>query len=360
MHARGRYGTTRLVLVGTLLGGLLTMSAAAQEHPLPAGTPLPRGAQVMEPYDAVGIAERMAEVRNGLPNIMLTGYWPPTNEMLRQFSTNPAQNPGGWVGENWEGRGYNIYAFFPEFPGGLGKGEGDFEVDYQDTSYDFWYFTDVVQPIAIMTFGRAGDDYYWEIELRQRNLLESAWFNDYLAPYKPTPAPPDDTVPPNYARWSSLPASTIAANVNAAGLGITAFVDTTGYAGAFLCEYVAYHGVWYQSLYQDPFDPRWTLAAGHIHVGGLISVPNATLAAEISVRTVIESLDSQRLNPGDLNCDWSVDFGDINPFVLRLSNPTAYQEEFPRCLDANGDINFDGTVDFGDINPFVALLVGRM
>ena len=68
-------------------------------------------------------------------NILLTGYWPPTNEMLRKFSTNPDQNPGGWQGQNWEGRGYDVYAFFPEFPGGTGsnpKGNGDFEIDYQD------------------------------------------------------------------------------------------------------------------------------------------------------------------------------------------------------------------------------------
>jgi len=62
--------------------------------------------------------------------------------------------------------------------------------------------------------------------------------------------------------------------------------------------------------------------------------------------------------PGDLNCDDSVDFGDINPFVLRLSNPAAYQAAYPNCPDANGDINGDGSVDFGDINPFVALLTG--
>ena len=62
--------------------------------------------------------------------------------------------------------------------------------------------------------------------------------------------------------------------------------------------------------------------------------------------------------PGDLNCDGTVDFADINPFVLRLSNPAAYLAEYPICPDANGDISGDGTVDFGDINPFVALLVG--
>jgi hypothetical protein len=61
---------------------------------------------------------------------------------------------------------------------------------------------------------------------------------------------------------------------------------------------------------------------------------------------------------GDLNCDGVVNFGDINPFVLRLSNPGAYAATYPFCPDANGDINGDGSVNFGDINPFVALLSG--
>ncbi len=57
---------------------------------------------------------------------------------------------------------------------------------------------------------------------------------------------------------------------------------------------------------------------------------------------------------GDLNCDGHIDFGDINPFVLYLSNFGAWQAAFP-----NGDINCDGTygqASFGDINPFVALM----
>jgi hypothetical protein len=61
---------------------------------------------------------------------------------------------------------------------------------------------------------------------------------------------------------------------------------------------------------------------------------------------------------GDLNCDGTVDFGDINPFVLAVANPTLWQQTYPGCPTLNGDINLDGTVDFGDINPFVALLSG--
>ena len=62
---------------------------------------------------------------------------------------------------------------------------------------------------------------------------------------------------------------------------------------------------------------------------------------------------------GDLNCDGNVDFGDINPFVLALSDPAGYAAQYPNCDIQNGDINTDGVVDFGDINPFVALLSGQ-
>ena len=63
------------------------------------------------------------------------------------------------------------------------------------------------------------------------------------------------------------------------------------------------------------------------------------------------------VTPGDMNCDGTVNFGDINPFVLYLSNLSAWQAANPGCPPANGDINQDGTYpSFGDINPFVALL----
>ena len=62
---------------------------------------------------------------------------------------------------------------------------------------------------------------------------------------------------------------------------------------------------------------------------------------------------------GDLNCDGTVDFGDINPFVQYLSNIAAWQASYPGCPAVLGDINGDGTYpSFGDINPFVTLLTG--
>jgi hypothetical protein len=62
--------------------------------------------------------------------------------------------------------------------------------------------------------------------------------------------------------------------------------------------------------------------------------------------------------PGDTDCSGAVDFGDINPFVLRLTNPDAYAALYPGCPDGNGDINGNGHVGFDDINPFVQLLSG--
>jgi hypothetical protein len=64
---------------------------------------------------------------------------------------------------------------------------------------------------------------------------------------------------------------------------------------------------------------------------------------------------------GDMNCDGTVDFADINPFVLYLSDLPAWQAAFPDCPVMVGDINADGTygqASFGDINPFVARLSG--
>lgn len=62
--------------------------------------------------------------------------------------------------------------------------------------------------------------------------------------------------------------------------------------------------------------------------------------------------------PGDANCDGLVNFGDIDPFVLALTNPTQYAIDYPTCDLCTCDVNGDTLVNFGDIDPFVALLTG--
>ena len=61
---------------------------------------------------------------------------------------------------------------------------------------------------------------------------------------------------------------------------------------------------------------------------------------------------------GDLNCDGKIDFDDIDPFVLALSDKGAYQAQYPNCLWLNADCNKDGHVNFDDVDPFVSLIGG--
>lgn len=244
---------------------------------------------------AGGAAAHAAHTRN----IVLTGYWPPTNEMLRQFSTNPAQNPGGWLGKNWEGRGYDVYAFFPEFPQGLGRGEGDFEVDYQDTVADWNLIIPMFNPVAMVQYTRGNTQLSWEIESRNQN--RSSWTNDYLAPLQPTPSPPDGTVPAGFIRNSSLPMQRIMQEVNAAGLGINAFIDTSAnMGGSFLSEFIGYHGNWWHDTHSLPTDPAYNVAAGHIHVGINTPVANAKAASEITLRVLISHVQ-RTICPADLD-----------------------------------------------------------
>ncbi len=61
---------------------------------------------------------------------------------------------------------------------------------------------------------------------------------------------------------------------------------------------------------------------------------------------------------GDLNCDGNVSVGDINAFVLALTDPDGYAAMFPDCDILAGDCSNDGQVTVGDINCFVALVTG--
>lgn len=224
------------------------------------------------------------------PVIMMTGYWPPTNEMLREFSDNVTQNPNGWIGSDWEGRGYDVYAYFPEFPGGLGQGVGDFEVDYQDTSADWWPISDAIDPIAVITFSRGFPGVSWEVEMNQYN--RASWINDYTAPLQPTPAPPDSTIASGANRPSTLPVQEIIDNVDLLDVNLDTYIDFSGSGGGFLSEFIAYHGTWYQDIHSDPMDPDWCIAGGHVHVGINVPVARGRRAAKQTLRTVIHYVDS--------------------------------------------------------------------
>lgn len=60
---------------------------------------------------------------------------------------------------------------------------------------------------------------------------------------------------------------------------------------------------------------------------------------------------------GDMNCDGSIDFNDIDPFVAALISRENFESQFPGCDYILADINQDGSIDFNDIDGFVECIV---
>ena len=59
---------------------------------------------------------------------------------------------------------------------------------------------------------------------------------------------------------------------------------------------------------------------------------------------------------GDMNGDGAINFLDIGPFIVALSDPAAYQSSFNLDANVSGDTNGDGGIDFLDISGFIVLL----
>ena len=283
------------------------------------------------------------------PIILVTGFWPPTNEMIRHFSQNIFLN-SDWEGENWQGRGYDIISYFPEFSNpncnNCGQGYGDLEVDYQDTSSDFWNIVDSHSPIAIITFSRGFIDYSWELEYNYFNRTN--WYADYSTPTLPTPNPPDDSVESFYMRNSNLPVNDIVDAINQSNLGLDPYIDINGDPGRFVSEFMGYHGVWYHDINVES-----CYVAGHIHVGGLIDWDTAKEAAEISILKTIDYLDQFSYIPGDINSDDIINILDlvlVVNFILGI-------EEFSIIENYAADMNSDGTVNIQDIILIINIIL---
>lgn len=297
-------------------------------------------------------------------NIMLTGYWPPTNEMLRPFSTNPAQNPSGWVGQDWEGSGYDVYSYFPEFPGGLGRGAGDLEVDYQDTAADWARLIAEVRPVAIITFSRANTVRGWEMEpAHQRFRLPGevsppgrtipVYTQDYFEVRYPSDVPIAGEAIGNI-RVSALPMQAIVDAVEAQIDGalidpFIAFYDPQNpngfdFGGGFLSGYIGYLGLWHYDLNHAP-DAAWRcVSAGHIHVGMSMNVGVATEAVEISLRELIAHVDSiLPFCAADVNRDEFVNSQDVFDFLGGFFGG-----------GPGGDFNGDGMIDSRDFFDFLS------
>ena len=287
------------------------------------------------------------------PILMVTGYWPPTNEMLRHFSQNENLNPNGWEGENWRNLGFDIVSFFPEFNppncNNCGQGYGDFEVDYQDTSLDFWTIVEEVKPTGIITFSRGYNNNSWELESNVYN--HQSWIADYSAPLYPTPSPPDNSVLPGHNRGSGLPLDLLENILDNSGIDINCYIDINGDAGQFLSEFMGYHGMWYHQTNIDSELP--CLSGGHIHVGGQLSTRVAKDAAELTIETLINHLNSMMFDIGDINNDSMLNIQDLIiliGFILEI--------ELPSDVDFMlSDINQDNNLNIQDLVLLVNLIL---
>jgi len=76
-----------------------------------------------------------------------------------------------------------------------------------------------------------------------------------------------------------------------------------------------------------------------------LGVPTDFIATDLSATTSCVL--------GDLNCNGLVDGFDIQPFVLALTNPSEYAQQYPGCDPLQGDCNCSGALDGFDIQPFV-------
>jgi len=284
---------------------------------------------------------------------MVTGYWPPTNEMIRHFSQNPELNPEGWQGENWRNLGFDVVSFFPEFDppdcNNCGQGYGDLEVDYQDTSEDFWRIIDEVKPSGIMTFSRGFNNNSWELESNVSNWV--TWVADYTQPYFPTPSPPDDSVPNNHNRGTALPITLIEDALDNSDIDVNCYIDQNGNAGQFLSEFMGYHGMWYHQSSIDADNP--CVLGGHIHVGGQLSVRTATDAAELTIETVITYLDNILIIPGDINDDEIINIQDVIQLINYILDDVEPNQDWLNLAD----INEDGMINVQDIILIVEIIL---
>ncbi len=137
---------------------------------------------------------------------------------------------------------------------------------------------------------------------------------------------------PQVAIWSlALTGNTPA--VPAAGILVRLQVDTTGFEA----------GSWDLALANvlpdlGPFDTNFAGVAADEILNGTLSVDDV---------------------PGDMNFDGTVDFDDIDSFVLGLVDSETYVSTFGVSPVLRGDADRNGAIDFDDIPGFVAQLVGN-
>lgn len=220
-------------------------------------------------------------------NIMLTGYWTPTHEMLRPFSpTNP-----NWIGKNWNNSGYDVYAYFSEFTTN-NVGDGDFRVDFAATYNDFMRIVPTLNPIAMIGFGQG--PFYWGIENAAPPTFQQYFKNGIPSTIGQTTGPVPDSLKTSKTYYQSLPDREIIAAVNALNIQLPygpfyATLDKAkSGAGTYLCGFMSYLMNWYKAQHNRNTDPNYCAMAGFIHAQIPVNVAEAALDA--TLKAVIKNL----------------------------------------------------------------------
>ena len=178
------------------------------------------------------------------------------------------------------------------------------------------------------------------------------WVGDYLSPYQPTPNPPDDENPVNYLRESALPIEEIRESINNLNIGLNAYIDYAGAAGAFLSEYMGFHGIWYKDLNQYN-DDNPCYSSGHIHVGAQVPIDIAKQGAEESIRVLINYLNQFIFIAGDVNGDELIDILDI----IMIVNSIMGEIDLTPIQFLAADLNENGMINVLDIIQLVNIIL---
>ncbi len=270
--------------------------------------------------------------------IFISGYWPPTNGedplgMLYQFMSGleePTQGAHGeWVIDDYRHTGYRVVMIAPKFPllvgPDWGRGQGQWTVDYPDTSKVFWELMQQYNPVAVMTTSRYYNTKEWVLEIGAKNLGNTNWtmfsWNQGRPPFMggATNDPARVAGRPNAGLNTIVdapPDATRAADPttdDVIGLKISANVEDIHlkvidklklhfseadlkpkpngqFQGVnpddrYVSAFAGYHALWY-----DAWKPSCR-AGWHTHVGFGISVADASEAIKLQLDVMIQWLD---------------------------------------------------------------------
>lgn len=106
----------------------------------------------------------------------------------------------------------------------------------------------------------------------------------------------------------------------------------------------------------NPAAGEWTV---QVHASEIVQDAHVeTPEIDADYALVVSGVQPVTVLLGDMNCDGVVTVSDIPGFVLAITDPAAYADQFPTCNILNGDLTGDGSVSVNDIAGFVALVTG--